>query len=128
MTSTGSIPAVIGYTYTSQGQLLRPQAPDASGARQGPGFGKTRRLHRYAMQLVNSQGLSAGTNFANLYPVPLRDFEGAPPYAPNVLFTGIMSETLEDSYSYDGMFCWEITRPYPCNVAAAGGMIETEDR
>ena len=124
----GSIPAVIGFTYTSQAQLLRPQAPDATGARQGPGFGKTRRLHRYALQMASSQGLSVGTDFAKLYPAPLRDFEGAPTYAPNVLFTGTVSEVLEDSYSYDGMLCWEITRPYPCNITAAGGMIETEDR
>lgn len=125
---SGSIPTVIGFTYNSRGQLLRPQAPDATGARQGPGFGKTRRLHRYALQLAKSQGLSAGTDFSKLFPVPLRDFEGAPTYAPNMLFTGIVSETLNNSYSYDGMFCWQISRPYPCNVAAAGGMIETEDR
>lgn len=125
---TGFIPAVIGFTYTSQGQLLRPQAPDATGARQGPGFGKSRRLHRYAVQLVNSQGLSLGTNFTNMFPVPLRDFEGSPNYAPNVLFTGTVSDPIQDSYSYDGQIAWQITRPLPCNVAAIGGMIETQDR
>lgn len=125
---SGFIPAVIGFTYTSQGQLLRPQAPDATGARQGPGFGKTRRLHRYVFQTAKSQGLSVGTNFANMFPVPFRDFEGAPNYAPNVLFTGTVTDAIQDSYSYDGQLAWQITRPYPCNIVAAGAMIETQDR
>lgn len=123
------IPAVIGFTYKSAGQLLRPEAPDATGARNGPGFAKTRRLHRYGFRLVNTQGLSCGTDPSKpLYPVKMQQADGITPYALNELFTGETTDVLQDDYSRDGMLYWEVTRPYPVNVIAAGGFIETMDR
>ena len=43
---------VIGFTYNSDGQLVRPQMPPEGGFRNGPGLGKRRRFHKAAAQLV----------------------------------------------------------------------------
>lgn len=122
-----TVPGVVGFTYTSQGQLLRPVAPQATGARNGPAFGKNRRNHRYAMSVANTQGISIGTTFANVRPALFKTLGGTA-YKGNQLYTGEHSATVEDTYSYDGMLCWQVTRPLPATMTAFGGFIETEDR
>lgn len=123
------IPAVVGFTYTSQGQRLRPVAPQETGARNGPAFGKTRRNHRYAMSVAQTQGIYIGCAFgqSNLNPAIFKT-PGGTAYAPNTLYTNEHSATITDTYSYDGMLCWQVTRPLPATMLAFGGFLETEDR
>lgn len=118
---------VVGYTYTSQGQLLRPVAPQATGARNGPAFGKNRRNHRYAMSVANTQGISVGTTFNNLHKAIFKTLGGTA-YPQSQLYSGEFSNTVEDTYGYDGMLCWQVTRPLPATMTAFGGFLETEDR
>lgn len=122
-----TIPACIGTTYTSQGQLLRPVAPDQTGARNGPGFAKTRRSHQFGVLLNNSQGVSFGSDFTNLYPAHFVDASNTA-YANNVLYSGMWWNVLEDSYSWDSMPTWQVTRPYPCTMLAYGAFLQTQDR
>jgi uncharacterized protein YqkB len=125
------IPVVIGFTYTSQGQRLRDLAPDASGARNGPAMGKTRRNHRYAIMCANTQGISVGSDLAlAMRPAQFKSNsgKGVVPLALNQLYTGVHTDTVESDYNLDGQLCWQVTRPYPACVTAVEGMLQTQDR
>lgn len=119
---------VVGFTYNSDGQLVRPVAMAETGARNGPAFAKLRRNHRYGAQLVNAKGISVGTTFDNLQPCIFRQADGETPLAPIDMFSGIHQDTIQDDTTYDGMICWRVSRPYAANVVAIGGNIETHDQ
>jgi hypothetical protein len=122
-----SMPLVVGLTYTSQGQLLRPVSPAEAGTRQGPGFGKKRRNHRFAVQVVQTNGLSIGADFSKLQPVAFRPINGAVPVLMPNLFSGVFQGEIRDDFTYDGQICWQISRPVPALIAAIGGFIDTAD-
>jgi hypothetical protein len=48
---SGAMPMVVGFTYTSWGQIVCPNAPAESGTRNGAALGKKRRTMQYALQL-----------------------------------------------------------------------------
>jgi hypothetical protein len=118
---------IVGLTYNSDGQMVRPIAPADTGARTGPSLGKTRRNHRYAALLSGTANISFGTDFSALYPADFRQANGNP-IADLTTFSGVHSDTIEDDYSYDGMICWRVSRPWPANLAALEGFIQTMDR
>lgn len=124
----GAMPAVVGYSYQSRGQLVRPNAREDTGARNGPGFGKKRLLNMAAFYAVNTQGLEFGTSFASgrMQPAYFTDLSGAG-YAVNRLFTGIHWSPMGDDWSFDGQIAWRITRPYPGTIASTGGYLKTND-
>lgn len=124
----GDMPMVVGFTYTSDGQIVRPVSQQESGARNGPAFGKLRRAQRYAVQLQGAVygTISFGTTFDNILPALLRQPGGAD-YAITETFDGIHRDRLEDPYSFDTMLCWRITRPYPAGVVAIGPALQTQD-
>lgn len=121
------VPASIGLTYTSKGQLLPPNYGYDAGARNGPAFGKKRRTHWYAAKLHRTQAISFGTDFGVLRPAPLMTPGGTPTVAPT-LFSDTISTTIDDDYSFKSQIAWEITRPYPAMIVALGGYIETQDK
>ena len=125
--AAGAMPLVVGFTYTSQGQLLRPVAPAEVGTRAGPGFGKKRRNHRFAAQVVQTNALSVGANFTALQPVAFRGLNGAVPILLPTLFSGVFQDEIRDDFSYDGQICWQISRPVPALIAAFGAFIDTAD-
>lgn len=120
---------VIGFTYTSDGQMVRPALQQESGARTGPGLGKVRRSHVISPLLVTTQGISFGTEFT-AGKMNRANFEtpGGTRYAQNRLFSGIFNVALTDSPSRDGMICWRITRPYPAMISAMPVALETVDQ
>lgn len=121
------VPAVVGFTYNSDGQMLRPVAPQEAGAANGPALGKTRRLHMAAALLVNTIGISFGTDFGHMKKAQLKT-QGGREIPANKMFTGIWQDAIDDTYSFDGMICWRVTRPYPATVAATTGFVHTQDR
>jgi hypothetical protein len=119
----------VGFTYTSRGQLLRPDFGPDAGAQAGPAFGKMRRIHKAAIALVKSFGLSIGVDFDRLYPVPLKQPNGTDFAAPT-LFTGTVAAkdiSIDDTDGTDSRLCWEVTRPWPVTVTAIAGFIEAKD-
>lgn len=124
-----SVPFVGGYTYTSEGQRTRPAEPADSGARNGPGFAKTRRNFKAGFQLAQAQGISIGTQFVDTTRIRTlvlkSDLVNVNPL--NELFTGVVRQEVDDDNSFDGMLAWQITRPYPCIVTAIGGFLHTQD-
>lgn len=138
-TTTYEVPSAIGYTFNSDLQLLRPQLPQDTGARNGPAVGKTRRIHKHALQLVQAiaGSISVGTNFNSTGPGSLKPLnftttgkQGAgttlTPLAP---FTGIWRQDAGtgDDYSFDGMLSVRVSRPYPAIISSATIFLDTQD-
>jgi hypothetical protein len=118
---------LIGFTFTSQGQIVRPATPQESGARNGPAVGKVRRNHKIAAMFEGTGiGVSFGTTFTKLDPAKFRQPNDTA-YLLNQQFTGVYKDSLTDTSSFDGMICWQQTRPLPVNIANLGGFIETSD-
>lgn len=124
---SGAMPIVVGFTYASRGQLVRPILPQDTGARNGPGFGKVARSHRYAMQVVRSRGISIGTDFSRMDAADFKQANGQS-IAPLQTFSGIHQDSLSDDYSLEYSLCWEVTRPYPANIVAIGPNLSTQDQ
>ena len=122
------IPVVVGNTYTSQGQIVRPAIGQEAGAQNGPAQGKNRRVQMISTLLQNTQGISFGTTFSTVLPAALAPFPSAQPLPQNQLFSGVYWTPITDPYTFDGMPCWQITRPYPATVVNIGGFLHTEDR
>jgi hypothetical protein len=118
---------VVGFTYTSDGQLVRPILQADSGARNGPAFGKLTRAHRYAMKLVNTLGLSIGGTFAKLRPANFKQPANTA-LPPLTLFNGISQEALNDDDDYDNGVCFRVSRPFPANLVAIGLNLNTKDQ
>jgi hypothetical protein len=122
-----TVPALVGFPYTSQGQRLRPAlAPDA-GAQNGPPQGKTRRNHMYSMLVNNTVNLAIGTDFVNLLPVTFKS-PGGTPYLASQGYSGVKWDSMYDGYSFDGQMTWQSTGPYPCIISSAGNFLHTQDR
>jgi hypothetical protein len=117
---------VIGFTYNSDGQIVRPMTPQETGARTGPALGKKRRSQKYAALLDSAMGISFGTDFSKLYPANFKQPNGLL-YAYGQQFNGVHWDTLSDDYSFDGMLCWRISRPWPATVVALQPFIQTQD-
>lgn len=128
-TARATIPAVIGFTYTSQGQLVRPQLPAEAGAQNGPALGKTRRNHMFGILAAACiyGSLSIGSVFGKLRPIFFKT-PGGTPYATNTLFSGVWQDKMEGEYDFDGMIAWEIDRPLPASISSVSGFIQTQDR
>lgn len=121
-----TFPAVVGFSYRSRGQVLRPVAQDATGSAQGPAFAKIRRQGHVGVQMYKSQGVSLGTNFDRLRPAIFRT-PGDRAYAPTELWSGIFWGNVDDGYTFESQLCWEVTRPYPLTITAVGGEYVTQN-
>jgi len=121
------LPIVVGYNYTSKGQITRPVMASESGSRIGPSLGAKTRTHQIGVLLYQTQGISFGTNFTNLRPARFLT-DGGTAYPITTLFSGVYWDNLDDTYSYDSMPCWQISRPYPATVLAINGYLETQEQ
>lgn len=126
--SLTTAPIWFGFTYTSQGQIVRPNSPQETGARNGPGFMKLRKTNWFGFQVEGAvtDSINYGTDFSALKPMTFKQPNGDP-YTALQQFTGIFRDVVDDNDSFDSMICWEITRPYPANIVAVGGALETKD-
>lgn len=123
--SNYSAPFAVGFTYTSRGQVLRPIFD--AGAANGPALGKTRRVHQYSVLLQRTGPIKVGTDFSTLRPITFNS-PGGTPYATGVLYNGIIQDTIESDYNFNGQVAWEITRPNPATVLAVETFLATQDR
>ena len=130
-----TVPAVVGFTYTSSGQLLTPISQPDTGAQLGPGFAKLRRHHQYGALLQSTQGISFGTSigrlpeeFGTLRSAKLGPLGSTTAQSLNALFSGTFWETIQGDYTLDDSLCWQVTRPYPVSIAGIGGFLQTQDR
>jgi hypothetical protein len=124
-----TFPAVVGLTYTSQGQMLRALKPEEAGARTGPGLGMTRRTHMFSSLFGNMipGTVSFGTTFSDLRPCT-PTFPGGSALPTTSMYSGVFWGTLDDDYSFDSQLCWQITRPLPLTIAALDSFAHTQER
>lgn len=126
----GTMPVLAGFTYTSDGQILRPGTQVESGSRNGPALGKVGREHGCAFLLSKTQGISVGTDFTlpkQLRPAKLRTV-GDTPIPLTQLYSGVYWDSMDDAYGLTSMICWRITRPYPATVVSLAGFVHTQDK
>jgi len=123
-----STPTSFGFTYTSRGQLLRPDSGQDAGARNGPAFGKKRRIAQAALGLYRTQQMTWGTSFDKMYPVKMLTPGGGSPIVPPTFYSGITWDSINDDYGFESQICWQQTRPYPGMIQAISGFIETQDK
>lgn len=117
----------VGFYFDSDGQLLRPDFGIDAGARNGPAFGKLRRIHWFAADLYRSRGISFWADNSTVYPAKLQSPGGTPILAPT-LVTDIVSDTISCDYSFKAQIAWRARGGAPCTVTAIGGYLETQDK
>ena len=122
-----TVPCVVGFSYTSQGQILRPDTVDQTKSPTGPALAKPRRIHQFGALLQGTQGISFGTSFSKLRALQLKS-PGGKAYTALQLFSGVVWETLDSTYDFDNMLCWQVSRPYPAAVASVSGFMNTSER
>jgi hypothetical protein len=121
------IPTNFGISFTSRGQLLRPDFGQDAGAAAGPAFGKIRRTHWWSAHMNDTFSVSIGTRFNHMLPIKFINDDGIPTVAPD-RFSGVITSTLEDNYSKEGGIAWECNRQYPCTITSIGGYVMTQDK
>ncbi len=125
--TTVTVPVVIGLAYTTQGQRLRAATADDIKSPVGAALGKLRRAEIATVLLSNTVGLSVGTDFSKLEAMVLPGVDGVTALPATSLFTGVARINLTDDHTYDSMFCWEVTRPWPCTVCATSSFTHAEE-
>ena len=122
-----SVPFAVGATFTSQGQILRPAAPQESQTNSGPSLGKFRRMTDAMPLLYDTQGVSMGVDFLKMRALKLVSPGGTVPLTLQQLFNGVYKGQVDANSNYDNMWCWEVTRPYPCTIVAVECQLETNE-
>ena len=125
--ATYTVPVVVGFSYISQGQTLRPDTAEEVRSPTGPGPAKPRRIAQFGALLSGAQGVSFGTDFNKLHAANFKT-KGGTPYTKLQLFSGVYWDALDATYDFDNMLCWQISRPYPCAIASITGFMETAER
>jgi hypothetical protein len=69
-----------------------------------------------------------GTDFGQTLKPTKLTVTGGTSLAQPGLFSGVISDTLNDDYSKNGMPAWQQTRPVPGQILVVGGYIETQDK
>ncbi len=118
-------PFVVGHTYCSRGQILRPATPQESMTQTGPSLGKLRRVTDAMPLLADTQGMSMGVDFLDMRPLAFKTNNGIGHAGGGVsalpltaTFSGVYKGQVDADSNYDNMWCWEVCRPYPCTIVA----------
>jgi hypothetical protein len=127
VTTTVTVPVVLGLAYTMQGQRLRPATAEDIKSNVGAALGKLRRTEIATVLLSNTIGLSVGTDFNALEAMVLPGTDGETALPATSMFTGVAKINLTDGHTYDSMFCWQVNRPWPCTVCATSSFLHAEE-
>jgi hypothetical protein len=118
-------PCLVGFDFTSQGQRLRPMEAAETGKQNGPALGAFRRNNKFAMLATNTRNVLIGTDFGRMHKAQFAS-PGGRVYTPTELWNGIFWDTIDDDSTVDGMICWQSSGPFPVNISAIGGYVETQ--
>lgn len=123
------LPMAVGFSFVSDGQIVRPVQPGEIGSRLGPGIGNEMRDHKMTALLYGcvTGAISFGTDFDHALPAKLTDTDRNTDLARNVLFSGIYKDTLDADADMDAMVCWRVSRPHPAFMLAVGPKLSGED-
>lgn len=113
----------IGYRYNSDAQTLRQDG----GSAQGTAIGETSRISRVAFQLHNVGEFQMGSTFLDLQTVQLEqaDVQQADQAMP--LFTGIIRDSINAAYDFDGFVCFRQNSMLPGAVLSLTTFNDVQD-
>jgi hypothetical protein len=118
----------VGFTYNSDGQMLRQDVGAADGTAQG----KIQRSHRVILRVHDTLGLLTGSGFHTTGPGKLTEttfYRGTTPGDSMVpLFTGDVEIQWEGSYSTANYVTWRFAGMFPGTVLAVMPQLHTQDR
>lgn len=129
-----TVPCVVGFTYTSQGQTLRTLSQSEAKTPTGEALGMTQRSHMFATLVANTigtigTGISFGPDFTTLLPAAFTvSLQNPTLLTAAQLKTGVHQDELNDDYSFDGTIAWQMSRPYPATVCAVTQFSHTQER
>jgi hypothetical protein len=109
---SGSI-KTLGYSYTSDGETMPSEGGTSDGSKQG----KTSRIHRLGLWLVDTLGLRVGPDVDTLTEILHRNW-GAEYGDATPLFSGVVRERFEGDYDKLGQVYWRADGPFPATVIA----------
>lgn len=109
---SGSI-KTLGYAYNSDGQTM----PSEGGTDDGSKQGKTSRIHRLGLWLVDTLGLKIGPDADTLTEILVRNW-GDEYGTATPLFTGVTRERFEGDYDKLGQVYWRADGPFPATLVA----------
>ncbi len=118
---TGTV-VTLGYFYNSDGQTM----PLEGGSQDGSSQGKTKRIHRLGLWLLDTLGLKIGPDEDNLTEILERQWSDEYGEA-TALFTGVKRERFEGEYDRLGQVFWRADGPFPATVLASMPQFETAD-
>jgi len=109
---TGSI-ITLGYSYSSDGETMPSEGGTSDGSKQG----KTARIHRLGLWLVDTLGLRIGPDVNSLTEILTRNW-GDEHGDATPLFSGVVRERFEGDYDKLGQVYWRADGPFPATVVA----------
>lgn len=118
----------VGYSYNSDGQMLRQDVGAADGTAQG----KLQRTHRVILRVHDTLGLKTGSGFHLTGPGKLTEttfYRGTTPADSMVpLYSGDVEITWEGTYTTANYVTWRFNGMFPGTVLAVMPQLHTQDR
>ena len=121
--STPAGKAQIGLPQRARLQTMRLNA----GAGDGTSQGKTARINKASVRLLETLGCKFGPSFTSMDEIDFRAVADAMD-GPPALFTGDQLVDFDGDYSTNPWVCLETTEPQPCTVIAIMPIVSTYDR
>jgi hypothetical protein len=121
LASPGTI-KTLGYGYSSDGQTM----PLEGGSQDGSAQGKTKKISRLGIWLLDTLGLKYGPDADTLTELIVRQWGDLYGVA-TPLFTGVVRERFEGDYDKLGQVYWRADGPFPANVLAVMPQFEVSD-
>jgi hypothetical protein len=118
---SGSV-ITLGYAYNSDAVTMPPEG----GAQEGTSQGKTKRIIRLGLWLLDTLGIKFGRDESHLTEVVFRqwgDLFGQPP----ALFTGVLKRRFEGDYDRLAQVFVRCDGPFPATLLALMPQLETAD-
>lgn len=128
------VPCVIGFTYTSTGETLRPMAQSELKTAQGPAFGLIREVNQTGLLFQNTIGGANGLNIrsgpnSTWFPTRFRTAGDVTALNYTNMFSGMYWDVADGpAGDLDGVLSWRMTRPFPATVSAISFQVTTGER
>ncbi|CAB4200234.1 hypothetical protein UFOVP1356_30 [uncultured Caudovirales phage] len=120
---TSAAKVQIGLPQRARLQTMRLKDGSGDGTTQG----KTSRINKASVRLLDTLGCKMGPSFGNLDEIDFRSVADQMD-GPPALFTGDKLVDFDGDYSTDPWVCLETSEPQPCTVVAVMPISSTYDR
>ena len=123
------VPGIIGFTYTSTVKRLRADSAQDGRTQSGPAAGQLKRHHWYSITptaaVTGTINVTGGNAFDATSPAVFNQQGTA--VTTGVLFSGVHSDTIDNTDDLDGQPQLSVSRMAPFTLSSWSGFIETEE-